>query len=407
MNTTFSRGFQPNSNKRIHHHFKTNADNPFTSLSQSEPDSYYAVLSSVFTIKTMHCPQHQVYALLHLLDITQNVWRILEVLHYLLKNKPKFWTEMINQLSDKKFHRGIHNTETGQRKIYNFCDSVLSCLLCCMVDHLNKPFVISDYNVQWSDISLKLIRIVNLLTIDTTCTCNQNPYPDKLLDCIKSNYPKVIRSNLASLLNKVEIDWHKRVYDYQEEKVKGNFITKLNLLLQNPPEQAISRKINLIPLSYDFLSESSRIDFIRHYDTRSSRLYNSSKNDVTHLGEYYMLGVDEFLPSLYKVSFPKNQCFVCDTLLMDEFYPIVCSNKGMVEHPIYTMPQFTYPITHRCIKCKKGKYGPPIDSNQTCLLARHYKWMTFYAGFKEKQCLLSMLPIDVAKVIILEYLRIR
>ena len=66
-----------------------------------------------------------------------------------------------------------------------------------------------------------------------------------------------------------------------------------------------------------------------------------------------------------------------------------------------------YQITHRCNKCIKGKYGKPFIKDKTCIMARHYKWMSFYTGYYDSQSILKFIPSELMWHIIMFYQYIR
>ncbi len=410
MNTLYWTGFKPNSNKKVIQIIDINAENPFTNLSESRSGHIYDMTASLLSMRLENCDKHEVFMLLNHIDVFQNVWRILEVLHYLIPKKygklPLSWYYMIDYLGSKDFHKEIKNIETGQRKIYNFCFIALENLLDFMVDAIDGKFKYTDLKATWQDISLKLIRIVNLLTIERKCDCHQPiVYNDLILDQVKRNYPYIIRNQINTWINDVFIEWDNLAYDYNESTVKTNYLNKLKLLFNNPPEKAFKRQAKLMTLPYDLLKESTRLHYIkgRIGDSRYQSTYNDNGE---HTQDRMMLGLNEALPTLFYVNAETNQCFVCDQKIYNNYNSVRIIN-GVIHEALQHGNSFIYPLIHRCESCKLGKYRDLITSNQTCIMARHYKWMTFWTGFFDVKSLLSIIPLDVAKTIVILYEKIR
>ena len=405
MNTVFFIGFKPNSNKRVYDIIDINSDNPFTALSESLPMHYYYSHHTIFTYRVLHCDKHEIYGLLNLIDSYQNVWRVLEVLHYLVPKTygklPLSWYYMIDYLGDKSFHRDIKNIPTGHRKIYLLCYNALEHLLAYLVNGTDGKFHMNNINVDWSHIKLILIEIVNLLIADKICICHKHITYHPFLDGIKREFPIVIRSQLNEWLNNIPLLWEND-QDYNQSEVKKKYYTLLDQLLSNPPEKAIRRRAKSIHLPYDLLNESKRMDYIKR---KISYHYTDDYFNGEHcVPNTYMLGIEEPLPELYHIKSSSNQCYVCDVSLLENYSHVKIINGVITEfNQDQKFTQVQYPMTHRCVKCKKGKYG--IINNY--ILARHYKWMTFLCGFYDLNSNLCHLPLDVANVIILIYQYIR
>jgi hypothetical protein len=419
ITTITGSGFQPNSNKKIYHVFKTTDKNPFTVLAESTSECpYYRDELELLLIKILPCEKHEIYGLLHNIDSYRNVWRILEVLHYILPKKynimPKFWQQMIKHLAAKAFHRDIKNMATGETKILNFCYVVLEHLLDFMINKNDGQFNMNNDppNHNWRDISILCNKIVSFLADnDYLCSCNEpRDYPSRLLDNIKSRHKTLIRTKLEKWLNTIDIVWDNLEGDYNEPIVKKGYLDKVNKLYYNPPEKAIKTYAKVIPWAYDLLPESLKLEYIKMRIYNSTyHIYYDDKNVERSNNEYY-LGDDEEIPVLRYINAIPNQCFVCDTNLFKN-HRTVSINKGVIteiESQYNGYRTYTHPIIHRCeAVCKKGKYGQPILNNDEVILARHYKWMTFYAGFYDTKCILANVPFDIAKLIIVIYQTVR
>lgn len=407
MNQLYWMGFKPNSNKKVINIIDINAENPFTILAESRQGNSYDINNALLISRLSTCEQHEVFMLLHNIDIYQNVWRILEVLHYLIPKKygklPLSWYYMIDYLGSKSFHKEIRNIDTGNREIYNLCLIALENLINFIVDGIDGKFIYTNIRATWQDINLKLIRIVNLLTIDRKCNCHKPIiYNDTLLDHIKRNYQVMVRNQINTWLNHILIKWDNLAYDYNESDVKTQYLKQLNILFSNPPEKAFRRRAKLIDFPYDLLPESTRLNYIKSRigDSKYQGTYNFKgefANDMT------MLGLNEEIPSLFYVHAALNQCFVCDQKLYNNYNH---ANGTIIERSQHEN-SFVYPMIHRCETCKLGKYGGLIINNKTCVMARHYKWMTFWIGFYDLNSLLSLIPLDVANIILLLYQQLR
>ena len=438
MNTQFFIGFQPNSNKKVHNLININTENPFTSLSQSSQTSPHYINKSLLNVKLLSCEKHEIFALLDGIDSYKNVWRIMEILHIAVPKKygklPESWHDMIDLLKSPVFHRDITNIQSGQRKIKNLCYVALEHLIHFMVDgedvepdigpvnlditkktkRTKKPVKVSRFifdnktNYHWQDISLKLIQIVNMLTMDRECTCNDfRIYDDVLLDAIKQHHELVVRNQLSTWLNKIHILWDNLIYDYNETDVKKEYYRKLDQLFRNPPEKAMPKYAKSIPLSYDLLKEGSRLNYIKRriHDNRHQTYY--LENGEERPNNFFMLGIAEPIPVLYTVNAPVNHCFVCDVNLFKNYYQVNIHQGMIMEIQTDNHRNFIHSIIERCTECKNGKYGQAITNNDMVIMARHYKWMTFYSGFYDKHSILANVPFDVAKLIILLYQQAR
>ena len=400
MNTVFFRGFIPNSNKRVFDLIDINSDNPFTILAESR--NYPDIITSLFYAKVLPCEKHRVFGLLYQIDLYQNVWRILEVLHELVPKKygklPLSWYYMIDYLGDKSFHRHIKNISSGEKKIYQLCYAALEHLLDFMVNQIDGKFKMIEDQITWEDISFLLVKIINLLST-SICSCHQlTIYDNQLLDRIKIRYSMVVRSQLNDLINQIPV-WTST--DYRDIEIK-NYFKRLEDLFLNPPEKAFRRRAKSITLPYDLLNETKRINYIHRKINHIGDYYFNGDSIVSN---YYMLGLEEALPIVYHVKSSVNQCYVCDRNVLEPYHPVKIMNGVITELPSTTI-QLEYPIIHRCGYCKKGKYELLAD-NDKIVLARHYKWMTFLSGFYDLNSELSNIPFDVAKIIILMYQYVR
>lgn len=354
--------------------------NPFTKLANMHDDIRRVNLSTkagLLYYKIINCLQHRITALMLNSDNLKNNWKLLEILYDYLFNiygkHLQLWTTVTMELEDC-FDKGINS------KIDILTYSTLTNILTYLNDKIERKFVLSQKNnISWTDIYTIFLNIIALFP-ERQCSCNDYVnYPPYFLTELKISYPRINLENLENILNNIPIN-------YESINFEREYINNITEALRHKiPRPKI---VGNIKLSYDFLPESQRLDFI----------YFTIKNK-TILNKVYNIKNETY--SVFRIL---NKCFICDIDVTETHYNTHIKDGHICEQISKNKSDTIYPIIHRCLKCREESYGKLLNSNNDCIMARHYKWMMFYLGH---QTTLLYVPKDVLWLIIIKYLYIR
>lgn len=378
-NLLCSKGFIPNSCNKVSKYLNLEG-NPFTRLANITDDVHRITVSmnsKLLYYKMINCDSHRITALMLNVNISNNYFRLLEILyHYLFViygKHLKLWDKIIIELNES-FHKGIKNQITGESKVKSLTYSIFKNILSFMNDNIEREFILLQKNdISFQNIWDLFLSIIVLFPVKE-CTCNDYiTYP---LEFLKTFCTK---NNIENILNNVPIN-------YEYINFEQQYINNINQELK--PKIPQPKNLCNIRLPYDFLPELERIDFIQ------STIRN---NDM--LDKIYNIKNET-----YNVFRSFNKCFICDIDITEIIYDIHIKNGSVHEQISKKKSNIIYPIINRCLICRKKSYCKVLETNYDCIMARHYKWMVFYLGNQKS---LLYLHKEILWLIIMKYLEIR
>jgi hypothetical protein len=150
------------------------------------------------------------------------------------------------------------------------------------------------------------------------------------------------------------------------------------------------------------LPEITRIDYLKKLvrNRISGDIYYNSNYEETVNYDVEIIENTE-PPYIYKIINKLNKCFICDHNLLPNHNCVGIIDNNIIETGRFLDIDVIYPITCRCISCRNGKYGELLVNNSHVIMARNYKWMTFYLG------LTDTIPKEILWIIIILYQNIR
>jgi hypothetical protein len=384
-NLLCSKGFIPNDRIKFSKYLNLKG-NPFTKLANIDTFSCLIAPSTTSQLlyhKMINCNKHHIHALMLNADITNNHWRLLEILYYyLFKIYGKhllLWNSVVTELKDS-FDKEIENISLGRTKVAIITYSVLVNIITYIKYDTEIQFVLLHENdISWKNIYDIFLDIIKLFP-EKKCTCNDYiEYPISFLKEISKSYNNNNKNNLENILNNVPID-------YTDIYFKTQYITDIYKALK--PKIPKPKVVGNVKLPYDFLPESYRLHFI-HRVIKNSLIINKLYN------------IDDEILKVFRIS---NKCFVCDGDVTEILYNTHIKNDEICESISKEKSDTIYPIIHRCLICRNESKNKLLKSNNDCIMARHYKWMVFYLGH---QTISLYLPKEILWLIIIKYLNIR
>lgn len=375
--------FIPNSSRKCTQYYVNTHINPFNSLSLivDSNNKYTTFIHDyILYIKLKNCKKHRILSFNINVDACQNIWRILEIIHFSFLsyyNKlPKFWKILLSEFETKKINKGITNEINGKNKIYKLCYTALKYTYNFIVNNIDENnFIYIDYNINWFDIYDLFDKILKKFIIYNTNICICNDY----IDYNKYNF---LIKNPNLILNNVQIN-------YNYENFMQNYVNDLNTYINQTKEMITPINTILIQnLYYDMLHEDLKILYIKKCIEREvNNNYNIIINN--HI-----------------ITRKLNTCFVCDADINTYNINIHIKFKEITE--VFDNGNVVIlPIIYRCHNCKLQKYGSLFKSNKQCILARHYKWMIFYNALYDNYSILQYIPKEIITYIISLYTQIR
>lgn len=394
-------GFVPNRSKRVSDFYTIDwrainaGANPFSKISAMGND--VCRRAAPFDVRVLFCKmrgclRHRVLAQLLNIELHENPWRILEVLHEIVMTKcgralPESWRDVIKTFGPS-FHSGIKNKEAGRDKV----NRVTYCALCwvakyCANVNTDDIFAVRDVNANWSLIVDRLYSFVTVYVgeLMNNCTCNDyRVFDNNIVNEIVERYsyaPDIVQTKI----NSIAIDFD--LTDYRQA-----FCDSINRIWWRMPRtlRSASRAVK-----YDMVPEPHRIEYIKSII----------------LGNRNLPVIDE-CGAAQCIDRTVNTCFVCDCDLFPNAYSAyircdeIAEARGEFITSITSIPP-RYNILQRCHKCLNGKFGAPISSSRNAIMARHHKWMSFYCGKLDTDSNLQCLPQELFWLIIQMYSLLR
>lgn len=378
-------GFTPNSSNKVSKYLKYEGIkpllNPFSKLSNVNDDFHrrnVTIDNRLLYHKMIDCSNHHFRALMLNVGVFENHWRLLEILYHYFPNL-LIWDQVLKELKDN-FHKGVKNEILGKHKVAAFTYEILDNIFDYVHDKIERTFKFTwnsmSNNYSWSSTYGLFKRIVTFFP-KQLCTCNDYiNYDESFLKELSVLYR--VKDNIKDILNNIPIDYqegnHMNIYTHDVIKA----------LTPQIPKPDIMKKSTKLP--YDLLPQILRLDFIQ------SVVKDKTRSNITF----------DIKEEKYMAFRKVNKCFVCDNDLTETIYNTHIKDSNICEQVSIYKSDTIYPIIHRCLRCRKDKYGKPFKSNDKCIMARHYKWMTFYSLYQNMD-----LPKDVLWLIIMKYTHIR
>ena len=381
-NLLCSRGFRPNSCNKVSKYLNLEG-NPFTKLANITDDAHRVsatIEAQLLYYKMINCNKHRVQALMLNADVTNNHWRLLEILYHYLFNiygkHLQLWNTVTTELKDS-FHKGIKNELLGKNKVDMLTYSILINIFTYVKYNIERNFSLLKDDISWENIYGLFLNIIALFPNEQyICTCNDYiNYPISFLKQLSY----IRKDNLENILNNVPLD-------YESKDYKQKYINDINEALKYKIPKP--KTIGNIKLSYDFIPENYRIDFI-----------HSVIKDYSILNKIY-----DIENETYEIFRTSSKCFICDVDVTEILYNTHIKNGEICEQISKNKLDRIYPITHRCLRCRQQSYHKLLKSNNDFIMARHYKWMIFYLGHQTSSL---YLPKEILLLIIIKYLNIR
>ena len=405
-----SQCFIPNSSNKISPYI-IDIKNPFSKVANII-DGIYPRLSldkelllTILYEKIIHCKNHKYIALSINIDKGKNIWRMLEVIHLILSDHfdyiPKQWQSLITLLKSTKFNNGIKNRNDGLLQIYSLTYSALNLFNDFVTNNIDddKEFVYDkNFNIDFLVLFSKYQEVLDIFITKylTSCTCNNYIiFSDNIKNKVKEEYVKKPLNIINDILNSTSINYN--VLYYQLIYIRSTID-----LLRKPPLKTINTNNKIINISYDILPQLTRIDYLKkliHCRTSGDIYYDRNYNETTNHNIKIIEGT--MRPFIYKITNKINKCFVCDNNLLSEYNYAGVIDNNITESNTLNILNIVYSIICRCINCKNGKYGNLLLNNDHVIMARNYKWITFYLS------LIDIIPKDILWTIIMLYQNIR
>jgi hypothetical protein len=408
-----SNCFIPNSSSKISNHI-IDLKNPFSKIANIIDGCYprlhlqnQELFLMILYEKIIQCNKHKYIALSINIDKGKNIWRMLENMHSILFNNfdyiPKKWQSLIILLKSTKFNNGIKNRENGILQIYSLTYSALNFIEDFVINNIDddKEFIYDkNFGVNFDILMSKYQTILEkfIINCEIPCTCNNYKiFPDNIKNTINDKYIRVHINIINDMLNDTAIEYN--ISDYEQNYMKSTY----NLLCK-PPFKTIRVYHKIINISYDILPEKGRIDYVKNLvrnRTNENIYYDHNYNETRNFNSDIIENTE--IPFIYKITNKMNKCFVCDHDLLSDYNYVNISNNNIIETDKLNVLTIgiTYPIICRCRNCKNGRYGSLLLNNDHVIMARNYKWMTFYLG------LINTMPKDILWVIIMLYQNFR
>lgn len=323
---------------------------------------------------------------------------MLEVIHSIFSNHykyiPKQWQSLITLLKSTKFNNGIKNRTNGILQIYSLAYFALNLTYDFIEFNIDddKEFIYDkNFSVDFNVLLLKYQAVLDnfIMNNSTPCTCNNYIiFSDNIKNIIKEKYIIPNLNIINDILNSTSINYNVLYYQLI-------YMRSTNDLLCKPIANTPNTSNKIINISYDILPQITRIDYLKKLvrnRTSKNIYYDSNYNETTNHTE---------MVNQYRITNKMNKCFVCDHDLLSDYNYVGVINDNIIESAKLSNLDVIYPIIARCVNCKKGKYGNFLSNNNHVIMARNYKWMTFYLS------LINIIPKDILWIIIILYQIIR